>query len=186
MPDFAAEIMRSHSEYSAVDIANIGTPLTGQPPSQPPPSIPVPPTSSMVQGIQKCIGDYDKLPLGWREAPFMGKCGFKIQHKHFYSADTPCYPIQDISCLGPMQKKAWANICATEFPCRPPKAPLPQLLSHPTPHDSYWDLIVATINEHLAYIVGVSVVSCVTAGYAISRIISPGERSKDDKRDFPT
>jgi hypothetical protein len=74
---------------------------------------------SDMQGVSKCPGDYNQIPYGWRPSAFMGKCGYKIQLDKFYSADSPCFPVQDLSCMGPDQKKAWAFMCKTEFPCKP-------------------------------------------------------------------
>jgi hypothetical protein len=81
------------------------------------------------QSVSKCPGDYNQIPYGWRPSPFMGKCGYKIQLNKFYSADSPCYPVQDLSCMGPDQKKAWAFMCKTEFPCKPFTVP-----SYPKPY----------------------------------------------------
>ena len=175
MPNFAAEILKAHADFAAADISTLDPPSTtpeaalmavsNQPPQHDQP---------VMQGIQKCIGDYDKLPLGWRESPFMGKCGFKVQHKNFYSADTPCYPIQDISCMGPAQKRAWAHICATEFPCRPPTVPPPSYtptvkLENQTTISGTLSHVLKVGDEYIAYILGVSAASCLAVGLIASK-----------------
>ena len=136
------------------------------------------------QGFLQCPGDYNKIPYGWRISPFMGKCGFKIQMKDFYSPDSPCYPIQDLSCMGPIQKKAWANICKTEFPCKPytpPPFPKPYrappgfFKSHAPPGPSSFDLLMNAIVENIWAALGVSLASCI----GVSLLVS----STDDKKE---
>jgi hypothetical protein len=182
MPDFASVILNSHADFSAADISTLDPPkLTPKDALMISEQV-QPHQSTMVQGVQKCVGDYDKLPLGWRNSAFMGKCGFKIQHKNFYSADTPCFPIQDISCMGPLQKKAWANVCGTEFPCQPPKGtqsietPTVKVQNYPTWSDTFIQL-GKMIDENIAYVVGIAAGSCLAVGMIVNRT----ERKKDSR-----
>lgn len=130
------------------------------------PSESLPQADFGIQSASKCVGDYTRIPLGWRPSALMGQCGFKIQLNKFYSATSPCYPVQDISCLGAVEKKAWANICKTEFPCKPFSWPnLPKAYSAPpglsTPK-SIWgeSSLLDTILRDMPALLGVSLVSC--------------------------
>jgi hypothetical protein len=122
------------------------------------------------QEVMKCHGDYNKMPYGWRPSPFIGKCGFKIQMKNFYTADSPCYPIQDLSCMGPLQKKVWARMCKTEFPCKPLPPPV-----YPRPYrappglfgkaaasgHSTWELVFKIFNDNILPIIGITAGCCL-------------------------
>ena len=130
------------------------------------PSAALPHGDTGMQTVLKCAGDYSKMPYGWRPAPFMGHCGFKIQLNKFYSATSPCYPIQDISCMGAVEKKAWANMCKTEFPCKPMAWPKPARLDRPTEHaeSSWFDVLV----DDLPALLGVSLAGCLSGAAMVS------------------
>jgi hypothetical protein len=118
------------------------------------------------QGTQKCFADYNKLPYGWRPSPFMGQCGSKIQLNKFYEGDTPCYPVQDISCMGPREKQAWANMCSTEFPCGPPPTrpgSAGELASPPAPLDLL-SSFMTTLRNYWAVVAGLGLVGCFIGG----------------------
>jgi hypothetical protein len=133
------------------------------------------PAAPDLQTVTKCYGDYNRIPYGWTESPFMGKCGFKIQLKNFFSASSPCYPIQDISCLGPTEKKAWSQICATEFPCKPVSVK-PVLLdvdkqsegipNHKSLSTGPFEMINRILHEYLPLFIGTSFAACLLAAYA--------------------
>jgi hypothetical protein len=133
------------------------------------------------QEVLKCPGDYTRTPLGWRISPFMGKCGFKIQLHKFYAPDSPCYPIQDISCMGAAQKKAWASICKAEFPCKPfSYPPAARIASSATgsrvEHESSSiSEFLSALTDHLWIFIGASAASCIGTSYLLTR-----ERKKDD------
>ena len=127
------------------------------------------------QAVMQCHGDYNKIPYGWRQSPFMGKCGFKIQLNNFYSADSPCYPIQDISCMGPVAKKAWARMCKTEFPCKPPvpptfpkpyRAPPGLFAKNHVTGPSTLELVLKVFNESIFPVLGVVAGCCLIASLA--------------------
>ena len=175
MPDFAGAILASHANYTSGSIG-VMDPLSSSPRAEDVVSqsvIQEPHTvSNDIQTIQKCPADYNKIPHGWRPSPFMGRCGFKIQAKNFYSADTPCYSIQDLSCMGPLQKRVWASICATEFPCKPldPEKSL-YLRMHDDPSwiSRFTKTVVETVNTHTALLIGATLGSCLTVGIVNSR-----------------
>lgn len=141
---------------------------------------------NITQGLFQCPGDYNRIPYGWRMSPFMGKCGFKIQMKDFYSPDSPCYPIQDLSCMGPVQKKAWANVCKTEFPCKPytpppfpkPYRAPPSFFRTPTRSGpSSFDVIINAVLENIWAALGVSLASCI----GVSLLVSSNDAKKRDE-----
>ena len=132
------------------------------------------------QAILKCPGDYNQIPYGWRPSPFMGKCGYKIQLDKFYSANSPCFPIQDLSCMGPAQKKAWGNICKTEFPCKPIALPTypkpyqapPQWFAGPrsgTGTRSTIELLAELVSGTILPALGVSAACFVFSSYLASK-----------------
>ena len=131
-----------------------------------PGSQPTAPDDPDLQKVTQCYGDYNRIPYGWRLSPFMGKCGFKLQLKDFFSGSSPCYPIQDISCLGASEKKAWSHICATEFPCKAPVIPtLPSAYKappglFPKPIVSAWDIFYRAIYDNLFLITGAGLGAC--------------------------
>lgn len=162
MPDFAGAVLAANANYTSGG-AGAMNPTTG---TLPPPTISPPaPSPGDFQQIQKCPADYNQIPHGWRQSPFMGNCGYKIQAKNFYSADTPCYPIQDLSCMGPTQKRVWAGICATEFPCKPLEPVKPSVVR---PHDepsAFARLlgdILAVISTNGFLLLGVTLGSCLS------------------------
>lgn len=128
----------------------------------------LPQSNTDLQSVSKCLGDYSKMPYGWRPSPFMGQCGFKIELNKFYSASSPCYPIQDISCMGAVQKKAWANMCSTEFPCKPPVWPkLPNASgseSSTNQGDNFIESFIATFMKQVPLVIGVSLTACGLGG----------------------
>lgn len=66
------------------------------------------------------VPDYNALPIGWRPTTYMGKCGWAIQERDFYTQQgSSCYPIQDISCMTPLQKRVWSDVCHANFPLKP-------------------------------------------------------------------
>jgi len=182
MADFAGSILSSHANYASGGVGAIDPVQFSSTPS---PMTSTEGSSSGEQSnafdwqsIQKCKADYDQIPHGWRPSAFMGKCGYKIQAKKFYSADTPCYPIQDLSCMGPVQKRVWANICATEFPC---KAPEPETIKFfPAPTEPSWfsrfmSDVGNVFHSHMLVLCGVTLGSCLT----VSMI---GSRSSESKK----
>ena len=134
------------------------------------------------QSIQKCHADYNQIPHGWRQSAFMGKCGYKIQARKFYSADTPCYPIQDISCMGTTQKRVWANICATEFPCKSPEPETAKFSSLPV-EPSWLTRFIndasRIVNSNVLLLLGVTLGSCLTIG-----ILSHQPTKSEDESDI--
>lgn len=142
------------------------------------------------QAVMQCPGDNNKMPYGWRPSPFMGKCGFKIQLNNFYSAVSPCYPIQDISCMGPVAKKAWASMCKTEFPCKPPARPI-----FPKPYrappglfakkhvagPSTFELVLKVLNENIFPVLGVAAGCCL-----IASLVSKNDDPKSSDVDSET
>ncbi len=117
------------------------------------------------QTVQKCFANYNQIPYGWRPSAFMGECGFKIQLKKFYEADSPCYPVQDISCMGPKEKQAWASICATEFPCGPPPPSLfkfgqPQAIPGNVGKANIFAAFTTAISDNISIMVGMLAFSC--------------------------
>lgn len=169
MADFAAALSDANMDFSDASISSLDPQAAANDRSQNmalASGVPlVTPNITGFQGAQKCLADYNQLPYGWRPSPFMGECGFKIQLKKFYEGDSPCYPVQDLSCMGPREKQAWANICATEFPCgSPPAGFFKAQPGEPTPrHLPHTDLLAAFVNtvyEYAPIIVGISALSC--------------------------
>lgn len=117
-----------------------------------------------------CPADYSKIPYGWRKSAFMGQCGFKLQMRDLYSPSTPCYPIQDLSCMGAVQKKAWAETCKAIFPCRaPPVYAEPQPYRAPPrmwmPHGQSTSLsfsdLMKSVYDYLPIALGGSLAACL-------------------------
>lgn len=153
------------------------------------------PAALDLQTVTKCHGDYNRIPYGWTLSPFMGKCGFKIQLKNFFSASSPCYPIQDISCLGPTEKKAWSHICATEFPCKrfsvkpvfpdvdKPSQGIPDPKSIST---GSFEMINRLLHEYLPVLIGTSFAACLLSAYASSEDDSSESSSGISRRKLYT
>lgn len=179
MSDFSAQLAAVQQNFAQADISSMGATSSDE--------LRLAPhnTEESVQSILQCRGNYDQIPYGWRQSPIMGQCGFKIQAKDFYSPSTPCYPVQDLSCMGPVQKKAWADICKTEFPCKvpePPKNPP----TYQAPRDmfqasgapkSMWEDFIRIVAENAALISGTALLSCLFTSAVGS--------SKSDDRDSP-
>ena len=166
MPDFNAALAASHANFAAADVSAISPPPVGPEPVDTPADVP----NLDVQAATGCAGDYNQMPYGWRQAPFMGQCGFKIQMKNFYSPSSPCYPVQDLSCMGPAQKQAWARMCSTEFPCKAPPLPVypkpylapPGLFQKPAHHQaSAWESFMQVANDSLPIIAAAGLGSCL-------------------------
>ena len=125
------------------------------------------PSGRLQEGIP-CLGDYSKLPIGWRQSAFVGQCGYKIQMSRLYSPDSPCYPIQDISCMGAAEKQAWAQTCKAIFPCKPPS--YSRVGSSASTHlttpqsTSAWKSVFSLIHDHMVLILGASLASCLFVG----------------------
>ncbi|KAF4679999.1 hypothetical protein FOZ62_007712, partial [Perkinsus olseni] len=54
---------------------------------------------------RKCIPNYDMCPIGWHRSVYMGECGFKCEADDPYEGGGPCFPVQDLSCMGYKQKE---------------------------------------------------------------------------------
>jgi hypothetical protein len=183
MADFAGAIMASHANFTSGGVGAMEPGILASPTGALPPILLHTQESPAadIQEIQKCPADYDQIPHGWRPSPFMGTCGYKIQAKKFYSADTPCYPIQDLSCMGPTQKRVWANICATEFPCKALDAVIsvdnrPQH-DEPLAFNRFLSDTWAVISTNGFLLLGVTLGSCLTM--SLRKTSSPTRKDND-------
>ncbi len=80
----------------------------------------IPSLVSLVGQGANSVADYSSLPIGWKPSTYMGKCGYAIQEGDFYSQyGGSCYPIQDISCMGPTERRVWSDVCHANFPLKP-------------------------------------------------------------------
>ena len=166
--DFGAAAAVSSGLNNGAGNANLSSPLPESLSSRDPD----------LQTVTQCYGDYNRIPYGWRQSPFMGQCGYKIQLNDFYSASSPCYPVQDISCLGANEKKAWAHICSAEFPCK-------HIGSHPSPGtyrvppDSHIVSLNDIFYEGLPVILGSVLGACLLVPCLGSRVKDDVEDSAD-------
>lgn len=166
MPDFAAALANAQKNFSKAGIEALDPDFQAK-------TIAVHEhlhANDIVAPMQKCEGDFFKMPFGWRQSAFMGECGPKIQMKDVYSADSPCYPVQDISCMGAVQKQAWARICKTDFPCKPPTEPeLPKPYKAPpglfgpktTPVGDFWYAALKIASENSTALFGTCMGACI-------------------------
>jgi hypothetical protein len=141
------------------------------------------------QPVLKCRPDFNKVPYQWRPSPFMGKCGYKIQLNKFYSADSPCFPVQDLSCAGPAEKAAWARICRTEFPCKPDPPPhFPKPYRAPPgmyarkPGPSILEALLRSLHENVFPVLGLTTICCLLPAFIEQE---PNESEPSETADKP-
>jgi hypothetical protein len=180
MSEFTSQLAAVQKNFGQADISSMGAtvPIVH-------PTLVSPPSNSGTdpeQSVLNCNADYERIPYGWRPSALMGQCGFKIQAKEFYSPSSPCYPVQDLSCMGPVQKRAWAEICKTEFPCKPPELPKsvpsyqapPGMFKQNRLESPTWEKGLQIAIQNAGLVLGTFGLSCILATCVGSR------RNKDD------